>query len=174
MTTMSTTRAKKALPVTRLPHHRTIITSETTADASASCGHHPCWVKYPQETATKPTRGTNHSSPKIPSTTCPAPSSPEKSHERPALPPLQYPQELVTKSRCPTPWAKSTMAIRRRISISSLTPSSYPLRSRWLLKVLSLRPAYSQSLVGVHRSEQAPKPSYDRADPEARIPWGDD
>lgn len=53
MTATSNTKAKKALPETRLPHHKTIITSEIAADASASCGHHPWWVRYPQETATK-------------------------------------------------------------------------------------------------------------------------
>jgi hypothetical protein len=52
-------------------------------------------------TTTKPTRGTNHSRLRIPSTVCPAPSTLENSHERPASPPLQYPQELTRKSRCP-------------------------------------------------------------------------
>jgi hypothetical protein len=69
-------------------------------------------VRYPQETATKPISGISQSSPKIPSTVCPAPSIPQNSHERPSSPPFQIPQELVRKRRCPIPWANSAMAIR--------------------------------------------------------------
>src|SRR3712207_492036 len=94
MTARSNTRAKNALPTTRLPHHSTIIAREIAAEACASCGHHPPWVRYPQETATKPTSGMIQSSPRIPSTVCPAPSIPENSHERPSSAPFHNPQEL--------------------------------------------------------------------------------
>src|SRR5918911_1245147 len=111
MTNMSNTRAKKALEVLTPPHQRAIIPTESAAEASASCGHHPWWPKYPQATATKPVRGINQSRPKIPSTVCPAPSTPENSQDRPA-PVLEDPQEFIKKSMCPMPCTNTASVIR--------------------------------------------------------------